>query len=221
MDDDTVSVVICGDTPVDGRHHDGSEAEYRTVNGIRGLTSQGLKGTRLTISLAGGARGTTILALKQRISEELNRHLKIHDHGVEHQQLVWNGTVLGYDKQAWRFEEDRTLGSYLPDAAAAASPIEIGLVLAKPRLHIMAVLAGKPKTVVVKPFDPRETPGELKAWYLSTYLPDGEGKDAPSFKPMQFDGQELDDGVAIGEQAVTRGRMVMLEQVVVSSDARK
>ena len=33
---------------------------------------------------------------------------------------------------------------------------------------------------------------------------------------MHFDGQELDDGVAIGEQAVTHGRMVMLEQVVES-----
>jgi hypothetical protein len=214
--DERVCVVVCGDTPVDGRHHDGSEAKYRTVNGRRGCTSQGLNGTHLMISLAGGVRGTTVRALKQRISEELSHRCQFQDYGVEQQQLVWKGITLGYDKQAWRYDNDRTLGSYLPDAAAAASPIKIGVVFAKPRLNIIVVLAGKPKRLVVKPFDPRETPGELKAWYLSTYLPDVGEENAPSFKPMHFDGQELDDGVAIGEQAVTHGRMVMLEQVVES-----
>jgi hypothetical protein len=122
--------------------------------------------------------------------------------------------MLGYDVIKSTLEEGRALGSYLtagelPDSAT------ICLNLTSPRLRMRVERTGKPAVIVVKPFEPSETPAEIVRWYLSLYphhYPQPAVVGAASFQPMHFDGAPLDDGVAISEQGVTRERMVVLTE---------
>jgi hypothetical protein len=214
---DTVTVMVSSDTEsMDGCHHDGSAVEYEENRGVRARVSKGLSGTTVSLSLAstGGIQGTSILALKQAIRAALG-HERCTE---EHQTLIWGGVELGYNKQEGRFEEERTLGSYLPSGmqdragAGAGNPVRILLVLQRPRIHILVSLVGKPEFVVVKPFDPGELPSNLKEWFVFQYYEDCAA-DAPAFKPIRYNGRELDNTVAIGDQGLARGNVVRLDQL--------
>ena len=190
-------VNVHGDGPIDGLHHDGSEEQYKTIDGKQYRTSKGLSGKSIAFPLA-EVSTMSIIELKQKIQQELG-----HLHGCEHQILVYKGLQLGRDEKTETLVEDRTLASYL----VAGESSTIGLVLAPPRLHIRVERTGQATVIVVKPFDPSETPADVVRWYASSY-PQPAGVKAPT--SLRFDGMALDDGVAIGEQGVTRERMVVL-----------
>ena len=71
-------------------------------------------------------------------------------------------------------------------------------------IHIMVSLVGKP--------DPGELPSNLKEWFVLQYYEDCAA-DAPAFKPIRYNGRELDNTVAIGDQGLARGNVVRLDQL--------
>ena len=219
-----VNVTIAADSGWSGHHYDGSVATFKTIthNGTETpcITSGGLRGRSIEFNLSSEeVAAVNIIQFKQMINEKLGLAI-----GCDHMMLVRQGKTMGYDQKSGVTMEHMTLGECLLDQNVAdggsasgsgsgnggsgGSTIKISLVMAPPRLCITLVeprdQSGikREKNVIKQPFDPNETPTDVKRWCLSQdFLEEGT-----VFKPMCLhDGTQIDDDTSMGDQGVPIG----------------